>query len=101
MRFGKRVLGTLMLILTVGSAMPETRVTNDVASAQTVEVSAIAAADQVPVQGRGWFSKLGCIVCATGIGLMGGASIWGLAVLAGTHPEIIAGCALVCLEAFT
>lgn len=100
MRFGKSALATLMLLLTVGSAMPATGVTNDIVSGQTAEVSAIDAANQVSVQGRGWFSVLGCIGCVAGIGIMGGASIWGLAVLAGTHPEIIAGCALVCVEAF-
>lgn len=100
MRFGKRVLGTLMLILTVGSVMPESAVTNDVASPQTAEVSAIDAADQVSMQGRGWLSILGCIGCMAGIGLMGGGSVLGLAVLAATAPEIVAGCALGCVAAF-
>jgi hypothetical protein len=70
------------------------------ASPVTLTDAPLSVVESEETTGSGFWWRLGCVGCGTGILLAGGSSVVGLIAIGGAFPHVLAGCATVCVAAF-
>jgi hypothetical protein len=66
----------------------------------TLTNAPLSVVESEEIAGSGFWQRLGCLGCGTGILMVGGSSVVGLVAIGGAFPQLLAGCATACAVAF-